>query len=141
MRASVRTGRICAAVLAAGCAALPAATPAGAQDPVLHDVTYTVYTDQPFFAEIYYRDADPPNFGDYSHDPYLFSPNVEAQIGPDNPWVMTVRLANPRHWAMVLGTSGLSFNPPTFHCSLAVDGEVVATNSGAKGALCSLRLW
>lgn len=114
---------------------------ATAEGPVLHDVTYTVSADAPFHAEIYYRDTDPPNFADYSHDPYLFSPNVEATVGPDTPWVLNVRLADPQNWAMVLATSGLSPNPPGFHCSLSVDGQVVSTNSGPKGALCSLRLW
>lgn len=117
------------------------ASPAHADAPALHEVTYTLYTEQPFSAEIYYRDTDPPDFAEYSHDPYRFSPNVEADLGPDRPWVLTVRLADPQQWAMVLGTSGLSPNPPVFHCSLAVDGVVAATNSGAKGALCSLRHW
>ena len=115
--------------------------PAAAEGPVLHDVTYTVYTDSPFPADIYYRDTDPPNFADYSHNPYMFSPKIEADLGPDRPWVLTVRLADPQYWAMVTATSGLSPNPPTFHCTLAVDGTVVASNSGAKGALCSLRSW
>lgn len=131
--------------VSAGLAALGAATltsaPAAAREPVLHEVTYTLTTDRPFFAEIYYRDSEPANFADYSHDPYMFSPNVEAQLGPDQPWVMSVQLANPQQWAMVLGTSGLSPNPPNFSCSLAVDGNVVVQNSGPKGALCSLRLW
>lgn len=117
------------------------AVPARAEGPVLHEVTYTISTDQPFFAEIYYRDTDPPNFAEYSHNPYVFTPNVEADVGPGRPWVLTVRLADPQNWAMVLGTSGPSPNPPTFHCTLAVDGQVRASNSGAKGALCSLRLW
>lgn len=102
---------------------------------MLHEVTYTLYTERPFFAEIYYRDTDPPDFAQYSHDPYRFSPNVEADLGPDRPWVLTVRLADPQQWAMVLGTSGLSPNPPDFHCSLAVDGAVVATNSAQRCAL------
>lgn len=108
---------------------------------MLHTVTYTVYTDVPFTADIYYREAQPPNFADYSHDPYVFSPKAKADIGPDRPWVREVQLADPDHWAMVVGTSGLSLNPPNFHCTLAVDGNVVITNSGAKGALCSLREW
>jgi hypothetical protein len=66
---------------------------------------------------------------------------VEADLGPDTPWVLNVRLANPQYWAMVLASSGRSPNPPNFHCTLAVDGAVVSTNSGAKGALCSLRQW
>lgn len=124
-------------VLAAGAGAGPVA----AEGPVLHAVTYTVYTDTPFAADIYYRDSEPPNFADYSHNPYLFSPKVEADLGPDRPWVLNVQLADPQFWAMVLGTSGRSPNPPTFHCTLAVDGTVVVSNSGAKGALCALRHW
>lgn len=122
-------------------ACLATAAPATAEDPVLHDVTYTVYTDSPFLAEIYYRDSEPANYADYSHNPYMFSPKAAADLGPDKPWVLNVKLANPQYWAMVLGTSGQSPNPPNFHCTLAVDGTVVSTNSGAKGALCSLRHW
>lgn len=108
---------------------------------MLHTVTYTVYTDNPFVADIYYRDSEPPNFADYSHNPYQFSPKTQAALGPDQPWVLTVQLADPQKWAMAVGTSGLSPNPPGFHCTLAVDGTVVVSNSGAKGALCSLRSW
>lgn len=133
--------RISASFALAVAGAVAVAVPAVADDPVLHDVTYTVYTDTPFFAEIYYRDFEPANFADYSHNPYLFSPNVEADLGPDKPWVLNARLANPEYWAMVLGSSGRSPNPPNFHCTLAVDGVVVSTNSGPKGALCSLRQW
>lgn len=126
---------------ALACTGLLSAGSAAAEDPVLHEVTYTVYTDNPFFADIYYRDTDPPNFADYSHDPYVFSPRVEADLGPDKPWVMTVRLANPQYWAMVTATSGLSPNPPNFHCTLAIDGTVMVTNTGPRGALCSPRSW
>lgn len=124
-------------------AGLAWAAPASADDAVLHEVTYTVYTETPFFADIYFREADPPNFADYSHDPYMFSPKVEADLGPDKPWVRSVRLANPQYWAMVVATSVTYLSPtaPNFHCTLAVDGTVVVTKSGPKGALCSLRNW
>ena len=36
--------------------------PAAAEDSVMHDVTYTVYTETPFYSEIYYRDFEPANF-------------------------------------------------------------------------------
>lgn len=139
----MRLARACAAIGAgAVLGALPGAIPpAAAEGPALHEVTYSVSADTPFRAEIYYRDTDPPNFADYSHDPYVFSPNVEADVGPDRPWVLNVRLADPRNWAMVVATSGLSPNPPGLRCTLAVDGQVVATDAGPKGALCSLRLW
>lgn len=110
--------------------------------PPLHSVKYTVFSETPFRnAEIYYRDTDPPNFADYSHNPYAFSPNVEADLGPNQQWTMDVQLANPNEWAMVTVTSLDSPKRPNFHCVLAVDGQVVATNQGPKGALCSLRNW
>lgn len=118
-----------------------AAAQADTGEPVLHDVTYTVYTDTPFFADIYYRDTDPPSYADYSHNPYEFSPKAEADLGPDRPWVLTVKLADPQFWAMVVATSGRSPEPPNFHCTLAVDGTVLVNESGPKGALCSLRHW
>ena len=31
--------------------------------------------------------------------------------------------------------------PTNFHCALAVDGAVVKTAQGPKGALCSIRAW
>lgn len=117
------------------------AGPAAAEGPLTHTVTYTIATDIPFTADIYYRDVQPPNYAEYSHNPYVFSPKAVAEIGPDRPWVREVQLADPNEWAMVVGTSGLAPNPPNFHCSLAVDGNVLVTNSGAKGALCSLRKW
>lgn len=116
-------------------------TPAGAEGPAMHQVTYSVFTERPFKADIYYRDAEPAIWSDYSHNPYEFSPKIEVQVGPDNPWVLNVQLANPNEWAMVIGTSGLSPNPPYFHCVLAIDGVVVKTNGGTKGALCSVRNW
>jgi hypothetical protein len=136
--------RLSSAALLAAAGLVGTAGIASADDdppPPMHQVTYTVFTEKPFYAEIYYRDTDPPNFADYSHDPYVFSPNVEAQVGPDHPWVLNVMLADPNQWAMVTATSGQSPNPPNFHCVLAVDGVVVATNAGPKGALCSVRHW
>jgi hypothetical protein len=116
----------------------------GADDgPALHRVTYTVTADNPVYAEIYYRDTDPPNFADYSHDPYSFSPTAEADLGrPGQSWVYQAMLADPDQWAMVTAMSGDSaVTAPTFHCKLAVDGVVVVTKDGPKGALCSLRSW
>jgi hypothetical protein len=108
---------------------------------VPHQVKYTVFSGRPFYVEIYYRDTDPPNFADYSHNPYLDSPTAEADVGPDKQWVLDVMLEDPEQWAMVTATSGQSPAAPNIHCVLAVDGLVVATDQGPKGALCSLRHW
>ena len=131
-------------VLAAACLTV---TPSAVADddappPPLHNVHYTVWAEQQFNAVIYYRDTDPPNWGDYSHNPYQFSPKVEADIGPKQQWNLDVGLANPDEWAMVVaGTGGESTKTPNIHCALAVDGAIVKTNQGPKGALCSIRNW
>jgi hypothetical protein len=120
-----------------------ASVPAMAQGPPpapLHNVKYTVFAEGPAYLDIYYRDIDPPNWADYSHNPYVYTPKVEADVGPDQQWNLDVQLANPNDWAMVVarGEPGLS---PNVHCVLAVDGVVVATHQGPKGALCSIRNW
>ena len=64
--------------------------------PPLHQIHYTVWAEQPFTAEIYYRDTDPPNWAEYSHNPYLFSPNIEADVGPNQQWNLDGRFGRPR---------------------------------------------
>lgn len=129
------------ATLCAGASALTTAVPAHSEPPVLRDVTYTVTTATPVSADIYFRDVDPPNWADYSHNSYMFSPKVSVELGPDRPWVLRAALADPDKWAMVSATSGRRPVEPMFRCELAVDGVVVATAEGAKGALCALRHW
>lgn len=114
---------------------------ASADDSVpLHDVKYTVWSEQPFRnAQIYFADIDPPNFAEYSHNPYQFSPSANFDTGPNRMWTQDVQLASPDDWAMVVVTSLDSPHQPNFHCVLAVDGQVVKTNQGPKGAVCSIR--
>jgi len=118
------------------------ADPVDPPAPPLRHVHYTIFTEQPYTAEIYYRDTDPPNWAEYSHNPYLYSPNVELEVGPDKQWNLDAWLANPDAWAMVVA-SIQSDSPasPNFHCVLAVDDVVVKTSQGPKGALCSIRPW
>jgi hypothetical protein len=130
-------GLLSATVAAAGLMLAPAA----AQAQPLHHVKYTVFSEQPFYVDIYYRDVDPPNWAEYSHNPYKFSPKVESDVGPDQQWNLDVMLSNPDQWAMVTASVGPSQQSPNIHCVLAVDGVVVATDAGPKGALCSLRNW
>ncbi|WP_024442254.1 hypothetical protein [Mycobacterium sp. UM_WGJ] len=115
--------------------------PAHADPPVAHEVVYTVTTRSPVVADIYYRDTEPPTWADYSHNPYEFSPKVRVEVGPSHPWVLHTSLTDPQRWAMVTATSGRSAAEPMFRCELTVDGVVVATADGPKGALCALRHW
>lgn len=130
------------------CAALAAVTAAGtaapsrADDPPMHQVRYVITAANPIWADIYYLDQQPPKFSDYSHNPYQFTPNVQADIGPGHPWTSPpVMLTDPNDYAMVVVSTGTEPGTPMFHCALVVDGKVVASNDGPKGTLCSLRLW
>lgn len=120
---------------------LGAAPSASAEGFVPHRIRYTVVADHPTQADIYYRDVDPPNWADYSHNPYQFSPKAEVVLDPGRPWVFEAALVDSDRWAMVTATSGVGPDRPNFRCELAVDGVVVATGEGPKGALCSLRNW
>jgi hypothetical protein len=128
-----------AAAVVAPASSVRAEPPPG---PPLRQVKYTVFAERPYRAEIYYRDTDPPNWAEFSHNSYLFSPNVEVDVGPDQQWTLDVWLANPESWAMVTASIATdSTATPNLHCVLAVDGVVVKTAQGPKGALCSIRNW
>jgi hypothetical protein len=114
---------------------------AWADEPVLHRVTYTVTADEPLGADIYYRDADPASWADYSHNPYLYSPKADVALSPGTPWVLDVMLADPDQWAMVAVNQDQHRVSRSVRCELAVDGIVVDTAEGPSGALCSLRHW
>jgi hypothetical protein len=124
-------------------AAVTMVAPAAARgdDSVVHHVTYTVIADHPLDADIYYRDVDPPNWADYSHNPYLFSPRDEATLGPGTRWVRDVALTDPERWAMVAISRVSTLAEGAVRCELAVDGVIVDTAEGPAGAVCSLRHW
>jgi hypothetical protein len=117
------------------------APPAQADDLPLHHVKYTITAAKPIYATIYYLDTEPANFGVYSHDPYQFAPNIQADVGPGKPWTYELDLADPNDWAMVTAGTGGEPATPGFHCELAVDGAVVDAQDGPNGVLCSIRGW
>jgi hypothetical protein len=130
----------CIAVLTAGTGLLMGTGRAHA-DPVWHQVVYIVSARNPAYVDIFYQDQDPTVFSDYSHNPYTFTPQVHADIAPGKPWVQPVSLINPDQWAMVTVTTGREPGTPGIQCDLSVDGKVVVSKVGPKGALCSLRSW
>lgn len=135
------TGDALAVTSAVLFAAVVWAPDAAADQPTPPQVTYTVTADRMVNADIYYRDTEPPNWADYSHDPYRYSPRARVDIGPQQPWVHSVALADPDRWAMVSATIGPLPAESGLRCELAVNGRVVATGEGPRGALCSLRHW
>ncbi len=130
------------AMLLAIAGLLATTTPSQADDePVLHHVKYTLTADNPIYANIYYLDQEPPVFSDYSHNPYQFVPNIQADVGPKAPWTHELDLANPYHWAFFVANVGGEPSTPMFHCRLTVDGGIVAMQDGPRGVLCSMRPW
>jgi hypothetical protein len=135
-------GRAALGVALAAMAATGTAVPSRADDPPMHQVRYVITAASPIWADIYYLDQQPVLFSDYSHNPYQFTPNVQADIAPGHPWTSpVVMLSNPSDYAMVSVSTGTEPGTPMFHCALVVDGAVVKSNDGAKGVLCSLRNW
>lgn len=132
---------VVSAMLLATSSATAALTIARADAPVMHNVKYTVSAANPIYADIYYLDQEPPVFSDYSHNPYQFVPNIQADIAPGKPWTYELVLANPDQWAFFTASTGPEPGTPMFHCDLAVDGVVVASNDGPRGVLCSIRHW
>lgn len=112
-------------------------------DSAPHRVTYTVTADVSTNAGIYYRDVEPPTWAEYSHNPYEFSPRDDVHLEPGKPWVHEALLTDPEQWAMVTVTSAgqPTQNGQTLHCTLTVDGTVIARADGPSGALCSRRNW
>jgi hypothetical protein len=134
-------GMALAMLTATGYTTLTAA-PSRADDPVMHPVRYVITSAKPIYADIYYLDQQPPKYSDYSHNPYQYTPHVNADIAPGNPWVSpVVMLSDPNDYAMVVVSTGTEPGIPQFHCALVVDGAVAVSNDGAKGVLCSLRIW
>jgi hypothetical protein len=135
-------GRSLLRTLAMALVAVGFAVPSRADDPVMHTVTYVITAASPIYADIYYLDQQPDKFSDYSHNPYQFTPNVQADIAPGHPWVSpVVMLSDPDDYAMVTVSTGTEPGTPQFHCALVLDGKVVVSNDGAKGVICSLRSW
>ena len=130
----------CLAIVTAA-AGLVTSTGRAHADPVWHQVVYIVSSQSPAYVDIYYQDQDPTLWSDYSHNNYTFTPQVHADIAPGKPWVQPVNLLNPDQWAMVTVTMGHEPGAPGIQCDLSVDGKVVVSKVGPKGALCSLRSW
>src|ERR1700758_5575273 len=110
------------------CAGMTAAGTHG-DAPQGHVVKYVVSADRTVQTHIYYRNVEPPTWADYSHNPYAFSPWIDAEIGPGQPWTIEVVLADPNEWAMVATTAAdTSASPPQIRCLLSVDRTLVVSN-------------
>ncbi|MEI7715091.1 MAG: hypothetical protein WCI78_03235 [Mycobacterium sp.] len=145
------TGRAFRAGCAATCAAVLGAAPEPATslaDPATgHQVTYTVTATGNLTGNVRYMSSDPPSQAAYDSDSSQYMTSVQAALAAGQPQVYTTTLTNPIVWAIVSASGGChwpdcdSGNVPQIQCQIAVDGEVVVTQSATTGVTCSTRRW
>lgn len=115
-------------------------------DPAGHQVTYTVTSPNTLTATVQYMNTDPPSQAAYNADSSKYMNNVQAPISGGQPVVYTTTLANPTQWAIVTASGILhwpdsSNGPASFHCEIAVDGQVVAQQDATSAVTCATRPW
>ncbi len=141
------------ATLAAGCASFAVAlavtvTPAiSFADPAGHQVTYTVTSTGNLTGNVRYMNTDPPSQAAYDANSSQYMSSVPATFTAGQPLTYTATLADPNQWAIVTASGGChwpdcdSSNVPQIQCQIAVDGQVVVTQSATTGVTCSTRRW
>jgi hypothetical protein len=115
-----------AAMLVAGASLLTSIACAHA-DPVWHQVVYIVSARNPAYVDIFYQDQDPTLFSDYSHNNYIFTPQVHADIAPGKPW-FNPEPVRPRSVGEVPSLPAMNRGHPAFN-DLSVDRKVVVSRS------------
>ena len=128
-------------------ATVVAVTPATSHaDPAGHQVTYTVMSPNNLTATVQYMNSDPPSQAAYNADSSKFMTNVQAPLSGGQPVVYSTTLANPNQWAIVTASGILHWpdsgnGPASFHCEIAVDGQVVAKQDATSAVTCATRPW
>lgn len=133
--------------VAAFAAAIGLAAPAtSSAEPAGHQVTYTVSSPNNLTATVQYMNSDPPSQAAYNADSSKFMTNVQAPLAGGQPAVYSTTLANPNQWAIVTASGILhwpdsSNGPASFHCEIAVDGQVVVKQDATSAVTCATRPW
>ncbi|TAM69132.1 hypothetical protein [Mycobacterium sp.] len=142
---TVTTG-IAAATFAAAAAMTTASAPSHA-DPAGHQVTYTVTATGNLTGNVRYMNSDPPSQAAFNSNSSQFLSTVQTAFTAGQPLVYNATLTDPNQWAFVNASGGChwpdcdSSNMPQIQCQIAVDGQVVVTQSATTGVTCSTRPW
>ena len=106
-----------------------------------HQVTYTVTSSGNLTATVNYVSSDPPSQAAYNADPSKFSTSRQAPLSGGAPVTYTATLANPNQYASITASGMLKWpdsgnGPASFHCEIAVDGQVVAHQDATTTVTC-----
>jgi hypothetical protein len=129
---------------AVGVAVVPGTSNA---DPAGHQVTYTITATGNLTGNVRYMNSDPPSQAAFDANSSQYMTTVPTPFTAGQPLVYTATLANPNQWAFVNASGGChwpncdSSNVPQIQCQIAVDGQVVVTQSATTGVTCSTRPW
>jgi hypothetical protein len=116
-------------------------------DPTGHQVTYTITATGNLTGNVRYMNSDPPSQAAFDANSSQYLTTVPTPFTAGQPLVYTATLANPNQWAFVNASGGChwpncdSSNVPQIQCQIAVDGQVVVTQSATTGVTCSTRPW
>jgi hypothetical protein len=108
-----------------------------------HQVTYTVTSPNNLTATVNYVSSDPPSQAAYNADPSKFMTSVQAPLS-GQPVTYTATLANPNQWASITASGMLHWpdsgnGPASFHCEIAVDGQVVVHQDATTTVTCAAK--
>ena len=107
-------------------------------------MTYTVSSANNLTASVSYVSSDPPSQAAYNADSSKFMTSLQAPLSAGQPVVYTTTLANPNQWASVTASGMLHWpdsgnGPASFHCEIAVDGQVVVHQDATTTVTCAAR--
>lgn len=142
---SVTCGLSAAALAAAAAVVVTPAT--GHADPAGHQVTYTITATGNLTGNVRYMNVDPPSQAAFDANSSQFLTSVQTAFAAGQPLVYNATLTNPNQWAFVNASGGChwpdcdSSNVPQIQCQIAVDGQVVVTQSATTGVTCTTRPW
>ncbi|WP_142279481.1 hypothetical protein [Mycobacterium arosiense] len=117
-------------------------------EPSGHQVTYRVTSLSESYVHISFMAKQPMNEQDYAENSQQYLYTLNPKVNQDAPWSYTTQLANPGRWAyLAIGPfyklMGRTPIPPEvleldfgLRCEIAVDGQVVHTQNGAREAAC-----
>ena len=112
-----------------------------------HQVTYTITATGNLTGQVRYMNSDPPNQAAFNNNSSQFMTTTQAAFSAGQPLVYNATLTNPNQWAYINASGGChwpdcgSGATPEIQCQIAVDGQVVVTQSATTGVTCSTRPW
>ncbi|AGP64781.1 hypothetical protein OEM_32460 [Mycobacterium intracellulare subsp. yongonense 05-1390] len=110
-------------------------------------MTYTITATGNLTGNVRYMNSDPPSQAAFNSNSSQFLNTVQTAFTAGQPLVYNATLADPNQWAFVNASGGChwpdcdSSNTPQIQCQIAVDGQVVVTQSATTGVTCSTRPW